>query len=53
LVQYGHALKESGNVREAENAYRKSLEFDADIADTHLQAGHAVKIEASAVNHGG
>jgi tetratricopeptide (TPR) repeat protein len=44
-VQYGHALKESGNVAEAENAYRKSLELDADVADTHLQLGHALKIQ--------
>ena len=44
-VQYGHALKESGNLSEAENAYRKSLELDADVADTHLQLGHALKIQ--------
>src|SRR5262249_15411478 len=44
-VQYGHALKESGNVAEAENAYRKSLELDANVADTHLQLGHALKIQ--------
>ena len=44
-VQYGHALKESGNISEAENAYRKSLEFDAGVADTHLQLGHALKIQ--------
>jgi glycosyltransferase involved in cell wall biosynthesis len=44
-VQYGHALKESGNVTEAEDAYRKSLDLDADVADTHLQLGHALKIQ--------
>jgi tetratricopeptide (TPR) repeat protein len=44
-VQYGHALKESGNLGEAENAYRKSLELDADVADTHLQLGHVLKIQ--------
>jgi len=44
-VQYGHALKESGNLPEAENAYRKSLELDADVADTHLQLGHVLKIQ--------
>jgi tetratricopeptide (TPR) repeat protein len=43
-VQYGHALKESGNVAEAETAYRKSIELDADSADAHLQLGHALKI---------
>jgi tetratricopeptide (TPR) repeat protein len=44
-VQYGHALKESGNLPEAEDAYRNSLEIDADVADTHLQLGHALKIQ--------
>jgi len=44
-VQYGHALKESGNVAEAENAYRKSLELEGDVADTHLQLGHALKLQ--------
>lgn len=44
-VQYGHALKESGNVLEAENAYRKSIELDPNVADTHLQLGHALKIQ--------
>jgi tetratricopeptide (TPR) repeat protein len=42
-VQYGHALKESGNIAEAEHAYRKSLALDETIADTHLQLGHALK----------
>ena len=44
-VQYGHALKESGNVAEAEAAYRKSLDLDPDSADAHLQLGHALKIQ--------
>jgi tetratricopeptide (TPR) repeat protein len=44
-VQYGHALKESGSLLEAENAYRKSLELDGDVADTHLQLGHSLKIQ--------
>ena len=44
-VQYGHALKESGNLAEAEKAYRKSLEFGAGVADTHLQLGHVLKIQ--------
>ena len=29
----------------AEDAYRKSLELDGDVADTHLQLGHALKIQ--------
>src|SRR6516165_7809948 len=44
-VQYGHALKEAGNLQEAESAYRKSLELDADVADSHLQLGHVLKIQ--------
>jgi Flp pilus assembly protein TadD len=44
-VQYGHALKEFGNVVEAETAYRKSIELDPDSADAYLQLGHALKIQ--------
>ena len=44
-VQYGHALKESGYVGEAEAAYRRSLEIDASVADTHLQLAHALKLQ--------
>ena len=44
-VQYGHALKESGKLQEAEAAYRRSLELDPDVADTHLQLGHVLKIQ--------
>ena len=44
-VQYGHALKESGNVAEAEAAYRKSIDIDPDSADAYLQLGHALKIQ--------
>ena len=42
-VQYGHALKESSRVADAEMAYRKALELD-EQADTHLQLGHALKL---------
>jgi tetratricopeptide (TPR) repeat protein len=44
-VQYGHALKESGSLSEAEAAYRKSIDLDPDSADAHLQLGHALKIQ--------
>jgi glycosyltransferase involved in cell wall biosynthesis len=44
-VQYGHALKESGNLAAAESAYRKSLELNRDTADTHLQLGHVLKLQ--------
>ena len=44
-VQYGHALKESENLREAEDAYRKALALEPKVADTHLQLGHALKLQ--------
>ncbi len=39
-VQYGHALKETGHLSEAEAAYRKSIEIAPQEADSHLQLGH-------------
>src|SRR5215831_4621388 len=44
-VQYGHALKEQGHLKEAEAAYRRSLALDDDLADTHLQLGHVLKLQ--------
>lgn len=44
-VQYGHALKEFGHLREAEAAYRRSLALSPHLADTHLQLGHALKLQ--------
>ena len=50
-VQYGHALKESGELRDpdklaqAETAYRRALSLDPDVADTHLQLGHVLKLQ--------
>lgn len=44
-VQYGHAIKEAGNLSRAEDAYRKSLDLNADVADTHLQLGHSLKLQ--------
>jgi Flp pilus assembly protein TadD len=43
-VQYGHALKETGHVVEAEGAYRKAIDLDPNAADPHLHLGHALKI---------
>lgn len=43
-VQYGHALKESGRLKDAEAAYRRSLALEPEVADTHLQLGHALKL---------
>ncbi len=42
-VQYGHALKESGQHTEAERAYLQAIAIQDD-ADTHLQLGHLHKI---------
>jgi hypothetical protein len=50
-VQYGHALKESGELRDpeklaqAELAYRRALSLDPGIADTYLQLGHILKLQ--------
>src|ERR1700730_3482037 len=50
-VQYGHALKESGGLRDpdklaqAESAYRRALSLDPNAADPHLQLGHALKLQ--------
>jgi tetratricopeptide (TPR) repeat protein len=53
-VQYGHALKEAGNLKDparlaaAEAAYRRALTLKPDIADTHLQFGHVLKLQGRA-----
>ena len=50
-VQYGHALKEWGELRDpdklarAEFAYRKALSLDWGVADSYLQLGHVLKLE--------
>src|SRR5438876_396030 len=44
-VQYGHALKESGRLAEAESAYRRALAGEPEIADFHLQLGHVLKLQ--------
>jgi len=44
FVQYGHALKESGQLEAAEAAYRQAITLDAEVADFHLQLGHALKL---------
>jgi lipopolysaccharide biosynthesis protein len=50
-VQYGHALKESGELRDpeklaqAEVAYRTALSLDPGVADTYLQLGHVLKLQ--------
>ena len=44
-VQFGHALKESGNLAEAERAYRAAIARDPTAADSHLQLGHVLKLQ--------
>jgi FkbM family methyltransferase len=44
-VQFGHAVKESGKVAEAEAAYRQAIQLDPAVADPHLQLGHALKLQ--------
>ncbi len=43
-VQYGHALKEQGELAEAESAYRHSLAITPQNCDTWLQLGHVLKL---------
>jgi glycosyltransferase involved in cell wall biosynthesis/Tfp pilus assembly protein PilF len=44
-VQYGHALKEQGSLKDGETAYRRSLALDPNLPDTHLQLGHVLKLQ--------
>jgi hypothetical protein len=44
-VQYGHVLKATGKVVEAEGAYREALRLNPASADTHLQLGHVLKLQ--------
>jgi lipopolysaccharide biosynthesis protein len=50
-VQYGHALKEAGQLRDpdklsqAELAYRKALALHPGAADSYLQLGHVLKLQ--------
>jgi lipopolysaccharide biosynthesis protein len=58
-IQYGHALKESGELRDpeklaqAELAYRKALSLEPDVADSHLQLGHVLKLQCKTEEAGG
>jgi tetratricopeptide (TPR) repeat protein len=44
-VQYGHVLKESGHLAEAERAYRTAVAYDQSVADSYLQLGRVLKIQ--------
>ncbi len=41
-VQYGHALKETGDVAGAEIAYRRAVALAPDVAEWHLFLGEAL-----------
>jgi tetratricopeptide (TPR) repeat protein len=43
-VQYGHALKESGSLPEAQSAYRAAIALDPAAAEPYLQLGHVLKM---------
>ena len=43
-LQYGHVLKESGELVEAESAYRAAIDRDIGAAEPHLQLGHLLKM---------
>src|SRR5262249_25546386 len=44
-VQYGHAVKELGDLVRAEDAYRRAIDIDGSKADSHLQLGHVLKMQ--------
>src|SRR5260370_139529 len=44
-IQYGHALKESGNRAMAEAAYRTAIGYSPDDADAYLHLGHILKLQ--------
>jgi glycosyltransferase involved in cell wall biosynthesis len=43
-VQYGHCLKEAGDVAGGLTAYRRALTLEQNDSDLHLQIGHALKL---------
>lgn len=46
-TQYGHALKESGQLNDAEVAYRTATGLRPGNADAHVQLAHALKLQAN------
>jgi glycosyltransferase involved in cell wall biosynthesis len=46
-IQYGHCLKESGDLPAGLEAYRRALTLEQKNSDLHLQIGHALKLLGS------
>ena len=46
-VQYGHTLKESGRLADAQQAYRTAILCDPESADAQLQLGHVLKLQGN------
>lgn len=44
-VQYGHSLKESGNIAAAEKAYRRAIELDPNVGDVYLHHAHVLTLQ--------
>src|SRR5262249_32903549 len=44
-VQYGHTLKEAGQLLDAERAFCRALLIDATLADCHLHLGHVFRAQ--------
>lgn len=44
-IQYGHCLKEGGDLAAGEGAYREALQIVPKDADLHLQLGHVLKLQ--------
>ena len=44
-VQYGHALKESGDIAAAEAAYRRAVELAPEMAEWHFFLGQALALQ--------
>lgn len=43
-IQYGHALKEHGQLADAESAYRQAIGYGPADAEAYLQLGHVLKL---------
>jgi len=43
-IQYGHCLKEAGDLAGGLGAYRRALSLEQNNSDLHLQIGHALKL---------